>query len=136
LGQEVPETQTGLGQYLSPFRYSQETDNPTLQALRDVGKVGIGAPPTTARGIRLEDEEQRQLQQGGGKYIQQFVDEITRDPAWKTYTPEEQRLILRRVIERARAAGQGEFLQSIPDDVFLRRRAEEEQRNAPVPSRF
>jgi hypothetical protein len=136
LGQEVPETQTGLGQYLSPFRYSQETDNPTLQALRDVGKVGIGAPPTTARGIRLQDEEQRQLQQGGGKYIQQFVDEITRDPAWKTYTPEEQRLILRRVIERARGVGQAEFLQTLPDDAFLQRRAEEEQRNAPVPSPF
>jgi len=136
LGQEVPETQTALGQFASPLRYSQETENPTLQSLRDVGDVGIGAPPTTARGIRLTPEERIQVQQGGGKYIQEFVDEVTSDPSWSTYTAEERKIILARVIARARAAAQGELLQGIPDYTFEERQQQEERRNVPVPSPF
>jgi hypothetical protein len=135
LGEEVPETQTGIGQFASPFRYSQERENVALGALRGAD-VGVGAPPTTLRGARLTDQERRQYQALAGRYIQERIQELASEPGWDQLPLDERQLILARAVEIQRRRAQGDMLTGMSDEEFFRRRDEEDRRNAANPSPF
>lgn len=132
LGRPVKETQTGIGQFISPARYAFETDDPVLRELR-MADVGIGQAPKAFRGIALTPEEQREFQRIAGEYITRQMPSVQAVKGYANQTPTQRQELLRRLVEVARTNAGGQIVRRFTPDEIRNRIAQERERTAPQP---
>jgi hypothetical protein len=125
MGRTVKPTQTGIGTFASPLPYSMEDDNTALAELHRVG-AGISAQPDSYRNLALTPQEQRQIQQQTGYYVNKMVNEMRTRPDYLALTRDQQREVMRNIVSSARDAGSGDILRGL-SQAELQQRADQQK---------
>lgn len=131
LGRPVPNEATGANA-LNPLRSSTIRNNAVLQELLANG-ADVGEPPKSYRNVTLTPDEQRRFNSESGRYIEQAVSALMKDPSYRQFDIQSKQAALQRAVDAARTKAGAELMQNLGDAEIQRRLSAGREKRVPVP---